>query len=134
MELKPLSKRMVIAGALLIWTIKLFIRPFFHFDQPLHFFLGIAPNFLGSFLLPFAACWFFSGRNHFIARVLRVDGLTDLRQFCLLGFGMLVLNEYLQLIPVFGRTFDYFDILFSSFGLGLSYFVFGRLQQKLQIA
>ncbi len=134
MELKQLSKRMVIAGAILIWTIKLFIRPFFHFDQPLHFFLGIAPNFLGSFLLPFAACWFFSGRNHFIARILKVDGIADLRQFCLMGFGMLVINEYLQLIPVFGRTFDYFDILFSSFGLGLSYFVFGKLQQKLQVA
>ena len=134
MELKQFSKWMVIAGALLIWTIKLWLRPFFHFDQPMHFFLGIAPNFLGSFLLPFAACRFFSGRNHFFARLLRVEGIADLRQFCLLGFGMLVLNEYLQLIPVFGRTFDYFDILFSSVGLGISYFVYGRLQQKWQLA
>ncbi|MBI5373429.1 MAG: hypothetical protein HZA79_15505 [Sphingobacteriales bacterium] len=133
MELKQISKRIVIAGTLLIWTIKLFIRPYYQFDQPLHFFLGIAPNFLGSFLLPFGACWFFSGRNHLLARLFRLEGTGDLRQFCLLGFGLLVVNEYLQLIPVFGRTFDYFDIVFSSIGLLLSYFVYGRLQEKVQL-
>lgn len=134
MELKQLSKWMVITGALLIWTIKLFIRPFFHFDQPMHFFLGIAPNFLGSFLIPFGACWFFSGRQHLLARIFRLEGLADLRIVCLLGFALLVINEYLQLIPVFGRTFDYFDIIFSSFGLLLSYVVYGKLQQRMQYA
>lgn len=134
MELKQLSKWMVITGALLIWTIKFFIRPFSHFDQPMHFFLGIAPNFLGSFLIPFGACWFFSGRQYLLARIFRLEGLADLRIVCLLGFALLVINEYLQLIPVFGRTFDYFDIVFSSFGLLLSYVVFGKLQQRMQYA
>ncbi|MBI3139084.1 MAG: hypothetical protein HYZ15_10895 [Sphingobacteriales bacterium] len=133
MELKLISKWIVITGVLLIWAIKFFIRPFFHFDQPLHFFLGIAPNFLGSFLLPFGACWFFSGRHHLLARLFRLNGTGDLRLFCLLGFGMLLVNEYLQLIPVFGRTFDYFDIVFSSIGLLLSYFVYGRLQERVQL-
>ena len=100
----------------------------------MQFFLGIAPNFLGSFLIPFGACWFFSGRNHLLGRIFRTEDAADLRQVCLLGFGLLVLNEYLQLIPVFGRTFDYFDILFSSVGLLLAWVSFGRLQQKFQLA
>ncbi|MBE2229318.1 MAG: hypothetical protein IAE96_01595 [Chitinophagaceae bacterium] len=134
MELKQISKRLVIYGTLVIWTIKFFLRPFFSFEAPLQFFLGIAPNFLGSFLIPFGACWFFSGRNHRLARLFRTEDAGDLRQVCLLGFGLLVLNEYLQLFPVFGRTFDYFDILFSSVGLFFAWITFGRLQQKWQLA
>jgi len=45
-------------------------------------------------------------------------------------FGMLVVNEYLQLIPIFGRTFDYFDIIFSAIGLSASYFVFGKIYNQ----
>ncbi len=132
-ELKQKSKWFVVAGTLLIWSVKFIIRPYYHFDQPMHFFLGIAPNFLGSFLIPFAACWFFSGRRFLLARIFRIECIYDLRLVCLLGFGMLIINEYLQLIPVFGRTFDYFDIVFSSVGLMLSYFVFSKVQQKYQM-
>jgi hypothetical protein len=128
MELKQISKWSVIAGTLLIWTIKFIIRPLHLFDEPGSFFLGIAPNLFGSFLIPFGAYWFFSGRNYMLARLFRLENVYDLRLVCILGFGMLVLNEYLQLIPVFGRTFDYNDILFSSVGLLASYFVFGKLQ------
>lgn len=134
MELKAISKRLVIAGALLIWTIKFGIRPFFSVEPPLQFFLGIAPNLLGSFLIPFGACWFFSGRNYWLARLFHLEGLAGLRKVCLLGFGMLVVNEYLQLFPVFGRTFDYFDIFFSFVGLSASYLVFARLLQRVQLA
>lgn len=132
MELKQISKWSVIAGTLLIWTIKFIIRPLHVLDEPLGFFLGIAPNLFGSFLIPFGAYWFFSGRNFLLARIFRLENVYDLRLVCLLGFGMLVVNEYLQLIPVFGRTFDYNDIFFSSIGLMASYFVFGRLQARLQ--
>lgn len=52
----------------------------------------------------------------------------------MLGFGMLVVNEYLQRISVFGRTFDYNDILFSSVGLITAYFVFGKMQRKHLVA
>lgn len=124
----------MITGALLIWTVKLFIRPLFQFDQPLQFFFGIAPNLFGSFLIPFGACWLFSGREFLLARIFRIENLNDLRIVCLLGFGMLVINEYLQLLPVFGRTFDYYDIVFSSVGLVLSYFVFSKAQEKYQQA
>ena len=127
MELRHISKWVVIAGTLVIWLVKFGIRPFYDFGQPMNFFLSVAPNLFGSFLIPFGACWFFSGREFLMARVFRIQSLADLRLVCLLGFGMLVVNEYLQLIPVFGRTFDYFDIIFSAIGLSLSYFVFGKI-------
>ena len=100
------------------------------FDDPVRFFLNIAPNLLGSFLIPFGAYWFFTGRNFLIARVFKIETAYDLRLVSLLGFGMLVVNEYLQLIPFFGRTFDYNDILFSSVGLLTSYFVFGKIHSR----
>jgi hypothetical protein len=43
---------------------------------------------------------------------------------------MLVVNEYLQKITVFGRTFDYYDIVFSSAGLIAACLLFGRLYSK----
>lgn len=130
MELKQISKWIVITGTLLIWVVKYFIRPMQVFDYSTRFFLNIAPNLVGSFLIPFGAYWFFSGKKFLIARIFRMECLFDLRIVCLLGFGMLILNEYLQLIPFFGRTFDYNDILFSSVGLMASCFVFSRLQSR----
>lgn len=130
MELKLISKRLVIAGALLIWSIKFIIRPLAFFDDPVRFFLGIAPNLFGSFLIPFGAYWFFSGRNFLLARVFRIQSAYDLRLVCIMGLGMLIVNEYLQLIPVFGRTFDFNDIAFSAVGLFTSYFAFSKIQQR----
>ncbi len=133
MELKQLSRRVVIAGTLLIWLIKYIIRPVYPLDDSAKFFLNIAPNLLGSFLVPFGAYWFFSGRNFLVARVFRIETPYELRGVCLMGFGMLVVNEYLQLITFFGRTFDYNDIIFSSFGLLVSCFAFGKLQQRYEV-
>ena len=131
MELKRPSRWIVILGTLLIWLIKFGIRPYYDPGQPMNFFLGVAPNLLGSFLVPFGACWFFSGREFLMARIFRVQSIADLRNVCLLGFAMLVVNEYLQLIPFFGRTFDYFDIAFSAIGLSASYFVFGKIYSRI---
>jgi hypothetical protein len=130
MELKQISKWFVIVGALVIWAIKFIIRPLHIFDDPAWYFLNIAPNLFGSFLIPFSAYWFFSGRNFMIARLFRIASPYDLRLVCMMGMGMLVVNEYLQRIPFFGRTFDYNDILFSSVGLVGSYFIFGRIQSR----
>jgi hypothetical protein len=134
MELKYISRRVVIAGTLVIWTIKFLIRPAQLVTPPFDFFLGIAPNFLGSFLIPFCACWFFSGRYFKLSQLFQVNTISALRQLCLTAFGMLLINEYLQKIPFFGRTFDFFDILFSAIGLTVSYFVFSRLQQRYSIS
>jgi hypothetical protein len=133
MELKQISKWLVITGTLLIWTIKFIIRPLQLVDDPFRFFLNIAPNLFGSFLIPFAAYWFFTGRDFFVARIFRIQSAYDLRVVCLMGFGMLVVNEYLQRIPFFGRTFDYNDIAFSSVGLIISCFVFSHLELRLRI-
>jgi hypothetical protein len=133
MELKQISKWFVISGTLVIWIIKYLIRPMQLFDDPTRFFLNIAPNLLGSFLIPFGAYWFFSGKNYLVARIFKIESSFDLRIVCLMGFGMLVVNEYLQLISFFGRTFDYNDIIFSSVGLIASCFVFSKIQQQYQI-
>jgi hypothetical protein len=134
MEIKRISRQYLIIGTLLIWTIKFVIRPLHLFEDPMNFFLGIAPNLFGSFLIPFGAYWFFTGRNFWVARIFRLQSVYDLRLVCILGIGMLIVNEYLQLIPFFGRTFDVFDIFFSMVGLGASYFAFNRLQQKYQVS
>ena len=131
MELKRISKLIVIAGTLLIWLVKFGIRPMYDFGQPLNFFLGVAPNLLSSFLIPFVACWLFSGKDFLIGRTFRIHSLADLRFVCLVGFAMLVVNEYFQLMPIFGRTFDYFDIVFSIIGLFASYFVFGKIYKQV---
>lgn len=132
MELKQISKKLFITGTLMIWVIKFVIRPLHLFEEPVAFFLGIAPNLFGSFLIPFAAYWLFCGRNFLLARVFRIQSVYELRLVCLMGFGMLIINEYLQRIPFFGRTFDYNDIIFSSVGLLAAYFVFGKLQQHYE--
>jgi hypothetical protein len=131
MQLKQQSKRFVIIGALIIWLIKFLIRPF-HLWADAGFFLGIAPNLFGSFLIPFAAYWLFSGKNFLLARVFRIQSTYDLRMVCMLGLGMLIVNEYLQLISIFGRTFDFNDMIFSTVGLTISYFVFGKMQQRYE--
>jgi len=132
MGLKQISKRFFFTGTLIIWTIKFIIRPLHLFEDPVVFFLGIAPNLFGSFLIPFAAYWLFCGRDFLIARIFRIQSMYDVRLVCLMGFGMLIINEYLQRVPFFGRTFDYYDIIFSSVGLMISYFVFGKLQQRYE--
>jgi len=133
MDLKKVSKWIVICGTLLIWAIKWLIRPMNLFEEPMKYFLNVAPNLFGAFLIPFAAYWFFTGRDYWIARIFRIQSGYDLRLVCLMGFGMLVVNEYLQRIPFFGRTFDYNDILFSSVGLVAACFVFGEIHQRATV-
>ncbi len=133
MELKRISKWILITGTLIIWSVKFGVRPLCDCQQPLAFFLGIAPNLLGSFLIPFGAYWLFSKKEFLLARIFRIASLSDLRLVCTLGFALLLVNEYLQLIPLFGRTFDYFDLFFSALGLSVSYFVFGWIYSRIML-
>lgn len=130
MNLKLTSKYLVISGALLIWLIKYLLRPLHPFNEEGTFILGIAPNLLGSFLIPFGAYWFFNGQKFLLARIFRIQSDYDLKLVCSLGLLMLIVNEYLQKISFFGRTFDYYDIFFSIVGLMASYFIFSKMQRK----
>ncbi|UEG50640.1 hypothetical protein LK994_04035 [Ferruginibacter lapsinanis] len=115
MSPKLFCKLSVISGTLIIWIIKWGLRPYFNFPQPLKYILGVAPNLLGAFLLPLGCFWllskYFNLLNNYV-----------LKMFCFTSFALLVINEYLQLIPIFGRTFDLGDIAASALGLTVSYF------------
>lgn len=115
MTLKYFCKYTLISGAVIIETIKWVIRPSFNFSQPTKFLMGVAPNLLGSFLLPFGCYWLLN-------RFINLHDDKQLRLFCLISFGLLLINETLQMVPVFGRTFDYNDIAASAIGLTASYF------------
>lgn len=123
MQLKNISRWTVIVGTLLIWTVKFIIRPFMHIPDFWKPMLGIMPNLIGSFLLPFGACWMFQWM--FGMRTIR-----ELKIACWFGLVLVVINEYLQLIPFFGRTFDYLDILSSFIGVGLGYLAFAALMLR----
>lgn len=120
MPLKRTSRLIMVVGTLLIWAIKFLIRPFVYIDPALKPLIGLAPNLIGSFLLPFGACWFFQ-------RIFRLETQRDLNITCCFGLLLVVINEYLQLIPIFGRTFDYLDIISSVIGVLIGHLSFKRL-------
>jgi len=123
MHLKHISKWVMIAGILLIWGVKFIIRPFVHIPDACKLLCGIAPNLIGSFLVPFGACLFFQ-------RFFRLQSLRDLSFTCLFGLLLVIMNEYLQRIPVFGRTFDYLDIVSSVIGVCFGYWAFSGLMKR----
>ena len=134
MNLRLLSKRVVIVGILCIWLVKLVIRPYADLTETVRYGMGIAPNLIGSFLVPFAAYWLYTHPLLLNGRLMRFPFCSDPRFVCLFGFALGIINEYLQLIPVFGRTFDYNDIAFSSLGLVLSYYCFSSLLRRWSAA
>lgn len=130
MQLKTNSRNIVVLGTLLIWTVKFFIRPYLHPSGATGFLLGVAPNLVGSFLIPFAAHWLYTHRPLNPENRLRFAPFFDTRAVCISGFLLLIINEYLQLVPFFGRRFDYYDILFSAVGLLVSFYSFPVLQRR----
>ncbi len=119
-QLKKFSRIIVISGTLIIWTIKFIIRPFNLYADWLSPLIGFAPNLIGTFLLPFGAYWLF--KKYFLMR-----NSYEVKLTCTFGLLLVIINEYLQLIPVFGRTFDYLDILASFVGVFIGYIVFAKL-------
>jgi hypothetical protein len=114
---------MMIIGTLMIWIVKFVVRPFIHIPASIKPLVGFAPNLFGSFLLPFGACLFFQ-------RFFRLQTLADLAFTCSFGLVLVIINEYLQRIPVFGRTFDYLDIFSSVVGVFCGHLVFARLMNS----
>jgi hypothetical protein len=119
-QLKKYSRIIVISGTLLIWSIKFIIRPFNLYADWLSMFIGFAPNLIGTFLLPFGAYWLF--KKYFLMR-----NNYEIKLTCVVGLLLVIINEYLQLIPIFGRTFDYLDIFASFLGTSIGYIVFAKL-------
>lgn len=117
MSLNSISRWYVIGGILIIWTVKLFVRPFVPLSDFWQLFVDIIPNLIGTFLLPFGAWWWFK-------KIFSMTTIFSIRFACLTGFVLVVINEYIQLIPLFGRTFDYWDILASIPGTLLGHAAF----------
>ena len=123
----------MLAGAGLILFIKLYIRPYFQLDGILKGMEGIAPNFIAAFIMPFAAYWLYTHPKFLNGLLLRFAFFADLRVVSLVGFLLIVINEYFQLMPVWGRTFDYLDIFSSALGQLSAYYAFLFLQRKLSV-
>ena len=110
------ARIIVITGIIVILVLKTFIRPnWLYAPYWIKFFMGIAPNLLGSLLLPIGTLMFPERLWIFYREKMMV-------LFCGLSFIALVVNEYLQLIPIFLRTFDYWDLAASAIGLAVGYF------------
>ncbi|CAN5839903.1 hypothetical protein BH10BAC2_BH10BAC2_34730 [soil metagenome] len=127
MLLKNYAKAVIVFCILRIIMIKYVIRPHVHIPGGLQVIVDIAPNLLGSFMLPFGVSWL-------LDRYFRIQALIDLKLVCLLCLVVIFVNEYLQLISVFGRTFDYFDIIASFISTATAYFVYARLAFNIRLA
>jgi hypothetical protein len=134
MSFRIFSKWALALGILTLLLVKLYIRPYVHTEGSVKFIMGIAPNFMGAFLMPFGANWLYTHPRFFNGSLRRYPFFSDTRIICLFGFVLIVINEYLQLIPIFGRTFDYFDIVFSAIGMSCAFYVFTLFQKRLSAA
>lgn len=130
MNLRTVSKWVLVAGILCIWLVKLVVRPLLPLGEVTGFLMGVAPNFIGAFLVPFAAYWLYTHPRFFNGRLLRFSFCSDPRYVCSFGFVLGAVNEYLQLLPIFGRTFDYNDLFSTILGLILANFCFSSLQRR----
>ena len=123
MGLQKTSILYLVVGIILIVLVKFIFRSYYHYSPLLDLLLNISPNLIGSFLLPFGAYTFF--KKYFIFQTRHQVLLV-----CILGFCLVVVNELLQLIPFFKRTFDILDIVFSVLGISLGYIVFCKKMQQ----
>lgn len=126
------SSVVLFTGTILIWLIKWVVRPVYGADPQTFFgfLLGVAPNFLGSLLIPFAAAWLQNWPT-ILGAFFRVDTPRFLQRTCIFGYALVVVNESLQLLPVFGRTFHWNDLLFSIAGTVLSFYLFRYWQEGM---
>ena len=121
MFIKSTCRNFLVTGTILVLIVKLWLRPYLHAHGISIYILGVFPNLMGSFLVPFGLIYFFQNKESILGRLFGIQCQGNLLQVCMLSFCMLVVNEYLQLLPIFGRTFDYADIASSFVGLLLAY-------------
>ncbi len=82
---------------------------------------------MGAFLIPFAALWWGKG-------IFKMNTTVEVLQICLIGFLVILVNEYLQLIEIFGRTFDYLDIIATAPGCYFGYTIFIYKLNKIAVS
>jgi hypothetical protein len=127
MKITLSAKWITLIGIFTIWSIKWGIRPYISPSGVFNYVLGIAPNLLGSFCLLFGAEWLLP------KKLAAFERNFSLVRLLFLFFILLCANEFLQLIPFFGRTFDIMDILCSAVGLYASYLVYVRNHKSVVI-
>jgi hypothetical protein len=125
MDRKKMCRYWVAMGIIFIVIYRSIIRPGLNDIPYLTTLLGVVPNFLGAFLLPIGGYLFFD-------KYINLAKPKTLFFFCFSCFILLISNELLQRIPIFKRTFDYYDIFASGIGLLIScvycnFFIFKKI-------
>jgi hypothetical protein len=113
------KKLILLLGLILILVVKFIIRPFVIVPPSLHLFQDIAPNLISAFLIPF-------GADVLLKKWIPMDEKGIVFWVCLGGLIIITINELAQLFPVFRRTFDYNDLVFSIIGVGFGYLIFTK--------
>lgn len=113
------KKWIVFVGCVLIVIVKFIIRPFVSVPPVLTLYRDVAPNLISAFLIPF-------GADLFLRKWVQLVDKRAVMWVCVSGLAIITCNEMAQLFPIFRRTFDYFDLVFSLFGVGIGYLVFTR--------
>lgn len=127
MSIGSVCKWYVSIGFIIICSIKFIIRPYIPLSDEWQLITDISPNLVGTILIPFGAFWLLKG-------VFKMNTSFEVQQICLKGFVLVLINEYLQLIPIFGRTFDYLDIIASIPGSYIGYIFFMYKWKKIENA
>ena len=127
--MRTFCKWTVLSGFLFILFIKFYLRPWGDLEGNARLLCGLAPNFIASFTVPFGAYWLFTHAQFFNGCLMRFPVFSDVRLVLLSGLVLIVINEYFQLLPVFGRTFDYLDLAASVAALPFSWYSFTGLQR-----
>ena len=85
-------------------------------QSPRHF--GFVQTYFLYYPLPYL------GADLFLKKWVPLKDKRNVFLVCSAGLLVITLNEIAQLFPIFKRTFDYFDLLFSLIGVGLGYYIF----------
>ncbi len=108
-----------LVGAFIILYDKFYVRHFVHLPNQFNLAKDVAPNLISAFLFPFCVDLFFK-------RWVQLTNKKSIFHICLVGLIFMIGNELAQLFPIFKRTFDLYDILFSFIGISFGYFVYTR--------
>ncbi len=107
------AKYFVLIGLFLMITIQYVIRPSYHHHNWFKVVLGFAPNLLSSAFIP--VLFFVVG-----GKMLPKVSMKSLLALHVMIAGLLCMYELLQMITVFGKTFDYLDLLATIIGTTVS--------------